>query len=258
MPQFLRRCLAPPSYEGDGETLRHVELLNTILNGSILFVSLLIVGMFIGGAASAMIPLIDASIVAMFVLIRYWLFSGRLHLATVSYTLVGLLGTTVVNGLLGTIRTPSAALYLFWILVAGALFRLKGLMLAVLTSSVAIAALILAENKGWLPIPNYSVGLTQWVAYTGLFVLSAALTYHSSELTRRALTQAEREVLQRKQTEVELIAAKNRLKGTLDALPDILFEIDAQGVVLDYRSSSADLLMVPPDVHAPEVFRVSV
>lgn len=57
-----------------------------------------------------------------------------------------------------------------------------------------------------------------------------------------------RDITQRKQTEVELIAAKSKLQGMLDALPDLLFEIGPDGVIHDYRSPRSDLLAVAPEV----------
>lgn len=247
MSTFISRWFAPPSLDGDGETLRRAALLNTILIGSILFLLLLIAGIFLGSNTPQKIVPINLVMIAAFVLSRRWLFAGRVDLAAVATSLVGLIGITVVVIHLGTIRTPTAANYLFWILAVGALFRLKGLLLAVLTASLAILGLIFAENAGWLPAPEHSVGVTQWIAYSTLFALSAGLTYHTNQFTRRALAQAEREVRQRQQTEVELIAAKNGLRGMLDALPDLLFEVDIDGVIYDYRSPRSDLLAVPAE-----------
>lgn len=244
----MSRWFSPPSFEGDGETLRRAALLNTILIGSILFLSLLIVGIFLGSNTPQKIAPINLIMILAMVLIRRWLFAGRVELAAVATSLVGLVGITVVTAHLGTIRTTTAANYLFWILAVGALFRLKGLVLAVLTASMAILGLILAENAGWLPAPEHSVGVTQWIAYTTLFALSAGLTYHTNHLTRRALAQAEREVVQRQQTQRELIAAKNGLRGMLDALPDLLFEVDGEGRIYDYRSPRSDLLAVPAEM----------
>ena len=43
-----------------------------------------------------------------------------------------------------------------------------------------------------------------------------------------------------------LIAANNQLKTTLDAMPDLLFEIDLHGRYLDYHSPQTELLAAPP------------
>ena len=40
---------------------------------------------------------------------------------------------------------------------------------------------------------------------------------------------------------------RDKLEATLDALPDILFEVDLEGRIHDYRSSRDELLYVPPE-----------
>ncbi len=42
-------------------------------------------------------------------------------------------------------------------------------------------------------------------------------------------------------------AARNQLQATLNALPDLLFEVDAEGFILDYHTHRYDLLAVPPE-----------
>ncbi len=51
----------------------------------------------------------------------------------------------------------------------------------------------------------------------------------------------------RKWAEEELRSSHERLVATLNALPDIMFEIDAVGRILDYRTPENDILYVPPD-----------
>ncbi|WP_235585277.1 PAS domain S-box protein [Thiomicrospira sp. XS5] len=51
-----------------------------------------------------------------------------------------------------------------------------------------------------------------------------------------------------KTSQKALETARNELKATLDALPDLLFEVDLSGVIHSYHSSEADHLYVSPDV----------
>jgi PAS domain S-box-containing protein len=53
------------------------------------------------------------------------------------------------------------------------------------------------------------------------------------------------DISERKQIEFELLAQKARLLATLDALPDLLFEADADGRIYNYHAHRADLLAVP-------------
>lgn len=48
-----------------------------------------------------------------------------------------------------------------------------------------------------------------------------------------------RDITQRKQAEAELIATKNKLQAMLDALPDLLFEVSAEGRIHTYHSPSS-------------------
>ena len=61
--------------------------------------------------------------------------------------------------------------------------------------------------------------------------------------------------------EAELLASKNlisdatqRLQATLDALPDLLFEVDGDGRIHQYHSHRTDLLAAPPEVFIGRLF----
>lgn len=51
---------------------------------------------------------------------------------------------------LGTIRTPTTSAYFLMVLVAGILFKWKGIVVSTLISSLAVLVIILAENAGKL------------------------------------------------------------------------------------------------------------
>ncbi len=55
------------------------------------------------------------------------------------------------------------------------------------------------------------------------------------------------DITSRKQTELELKKAHERLEATLDALPDILFTVDKKGTILDFRAPEPELLAVKPE-----------
>ncbi|MDP2007902.1 MAG: PAS domain S-box protein [Rubrivivax sp.] len=58
----------------------------------------------------------------------------------------------------------------------------------------------------------------------------------------------ERDVSDRKRTEAQAREAQEALAATLDAVPDLLFELDIEGRVHVYHSPRSDLLYVPPEV----------
>ena len=56
------------------------------------------------------------------------------------------------------------------------------------------------------------------------------------------------DVTEQYRTAAELEATKNHLQATLDAIPDLLFEVDVHGQVLAYHAHRSNLLGASPDV----------
>jgi diguanylate cyclase (GGDEF)-like protein/PAS domain S-box-containing protein len=55
------------------------------------------------------------------------------------------------------------------------------------------------------------------------------------------------DITEKKQAELEVMAARDRLQATLDALPDLLFEVGLDGRIYRYHSHQSDLLAAPPE-----------
>ena len=78
-----------------------------------------------------------------------------------------------------------------------------------------------------------------------LFVVATAVLLFG--LIARLVAQVNA-ALQAAQThQTELLSTQNRLQATLDAMPDLLFELSADGVIHHHHSSRADLLAAPPE-----------
>jgi len=56
------------------------------------------------------------------------------------------------------------------------------------------------------------------------------------------------DISERKKSQRAKEALQNKLQATLDALPDLLFEADAEGRIFTYHTHRSDLLAAPPDV----------
>jgi len=56
------------------------------------------------------------------------------------------------------------------------------------------------------------------------------------------------DITERKQMENVIKAARNQLQATLNALPDLLFEVDSEGRIFSYHSPRSDLLAAPAEV----------
>ncbi|HCS63540.1 MAG TPA: diguanylate cyclase [Cellvibrio sp.] len=93
---------------------------------------------------------------------------------------------------------------------------------------------------GWINV--WRLGGEILVALT----LSLLLAYQTWLM---AMLQRQRRSLQDAVSEQtrELLSARAHLQATLDAIPDLLFDIDLDGVIHNYHTNQPDLLTVPPE-----------
>src|SRR5450830_113180 len=207
----IKRWLAPPVFEGAEEKTRQASLINMVCITSLAFTLAVMVGALIGGKTPISTMIIDLVECAVTLQFRRWLRSGRVMLARVGMVIFGLVFITAVTANIGTIRTPTAAILLFWVLMTGLIFDLRGNVIGTIAASMAVLGLIVAENAGWLRQPFYDVGVTQWVTFTTLFGFTSGLTYYINQGTKSALALARKEIEQRKQAEQSLKAANEEL-----------------------------------------------
>ena len=84
-------------------------------------------------------------------------------------------------------------------------------------------------------------GRTVWIN------LTVALVRDGFERPVHTVAHVE-DITERKRLEQELRSSKGRLRATLDALPDLMFEVDLEGRYHDYHSHRTDLLVAPPEL----------
>ena len=207
----IKRWLAPPVFEGAEEKTHQASLINMVCITSLAFTLTVMVGDLIGGKTPVSTLIIDLVACAVTLQFRQWLRSGRVMLARVGMVIFGLVFITAVTANIGTIRTPTAAILLFWVLMTGLIFDLRGNVIGTIAASMAVLGLIVAENAGWLRQPFYDVGVTQWVTFTTLFGFTSGLTYYINQGTKSALALARKEIEQRKQAEQSLKATNEEL-----------------------------------------------
>ena len=204
MKNLLQGWLAPPVFPGDEEKTRIANLLNTLIITLFISLSLLVPSILIDGNIPLTTLLIDIAMIGITVQFYYWLRRGHIYATGSGLALTGFIFITGLNISLGTIRTPSASAYVFFIILAGMLYDYKGLLSATAASSLAILGLIVAENAGLLPTPNYTVTISQWITYTAVFALTAGLAFQTNRVTRKALQRAEREIAERDRSDQEM------------------------------------------------------
>ena len=190
----VKKWLAPPVFPGEEEKTRRATFLNEFIGINLLFAALIAVAVLLGNNVPIRSQIIVILWLVLLALGWFILHRGRVDFVAFTLSVLSFAFLTGSNISLGTVRTPTTALYAIWILAVGILFRLPGTLIATGTSSLAVLALILAENAGLLPQPNYSVGVTQWLNYSTLFGMTAGMVYYGSRVTRDALAHAENEI----------------------------------------------------------------
>ncbi len=69
------------------------------------------------------------------------------------------------------------------------------------------------------------------------FANQAAIAIHNAQL----LQQAQEEVAERKRAEEEVRHSENKARALLNALPDMMFRLDREGTILDYKADTSEL-----------------
>ena len=227
----LSRWAEPPSFPGDEEKTQNASLCNQAILLSLLFsVVMIATGLLGQNVASRTLAIGGLWVVVLLVM---WRMSHSVYQPLVAPALAGLFFAflTAVNISQGSIRTPSASFYVFWVIMVGLLYKKKGIVLATVFSSLAVLGLILAENAGLLPLLNYSVGVTQWAAYTFLFAITSSAVLHTQKIILQSLSRAEIEIEQRKHIEKSLRLSEYRLRLVSDNAKDVIWVMAPDGKI---------------------------
>lgn len=214
------RWATPPVFEGDLKKTRQASLLNMIALSCLAFIVVVMVGALRDKALPVATLVLDVFALGVIVQFLRWLRSGRVLLARVSMVTFGFAYIVGATASIGTIRTPTAAIFVFWVLMTGLLFGRRGIFVGTAAASAAVAGLIYAQNAGWLHQATYDVGITQWVTFTALFGFTSGLTYQIVQGIESALALAEREIEQRIRTEASLKESEQRYRTLVEWMPE--------------------------------------
>jgi diguanylate cyclase (GGDEF)-like protein/PAS domain S-box-containing protein len=204
LAQFIRRCFMLPTFDLASDIGRRAHLLHTIIISLFIFPIFLFFGALLGGRTPALTFAVIAVAAINALMMRYWLLKGFINLVSYYLIVSTFLFFTLATFSLGTVRSPSAAGYVIIVLIAGLLFEMRGIVLSMACASLAIALLIMAENAGLLPTPDYAVTIVQWVTLTGIFGVTGLLAYFSNSLLHDALDRSKKEIHERMGAELEM------------------------------------------------------
>ncbi|MBC8374731.1 MAG: PAS domain-containing sensor histidine kinase [FCB group bacterium] len=222
MKTQLNHLFAAPVFKGDNENTWKAGLLNAIINISLLIMTLVIIGNIIGGRTPTIVFIVDGLMVGAIVLTRVFLINRKLILASILMTSMATLVVAAAAASLGTIRTPTTSSFIVIIIIAGLLFEKKGVVITTITSSLVVLGLIVAENMGLLPKPDYNVTISQWITYTTLFGFTGVLIYFLFNSRVQALERELNEIEKRKLTE-------GNYRLLINNIPDVTWTSDSSG-----------------------------
>ena len=242
MHERLRRWFASPPIAGDDEKKHRVSLLNATTNTGIIFIVLL----FLGNLFDPLTPLrnffIDLLILAVFLIARHELRKGNIFWVGfgIMSAVFGLMIIAIASE--GTIRAPAVANLVLLVIVSGILFDIYGILISVAACSLAVLALIQAQNSGLLPAPSNAVGLIHWFMLTLTFALTGGLTYFTHLVTLEALKRSKIEIQERERIESVLRVSDMRFRSLFEQTHDAIFILDQNGRHVDANERAADML----------------
>jgi hypothetical protein len=210
-----RSFFAAPVFPGDEARSIRARLLNAILLGNAALMGVCSLATLGQRGLPKYLPGLMMGFALTGLGLRWCVARGWDRAAGAALLVLGFVATTVAVASFGTIRVPITGFYLAFVIGAGLLFRLPGLLLFIGLGSGAIGGLIIAENSGWLPPPNYAVTLTQWIVSTAILATIGGWTFGAMSAISRALERAESELVERRRTETLLRERNDELTRAL-------------------------------------------
>ena len=260
---LLKRWFSPPVFEGDLKRTHRANLLNITTIVPLVVVIPVLFANFLDPQTPIRNFLIDFLVIAAIFYLRHHLYCGKIAFVALSSLVFGFISIIVTVASDGTIRTPATSIFLLWVVMATVLFEWRGLVLSTIATSLAVIGLILAQQAGIMPTPNYKVALIQWFVLTIVTGTTGGLTYVAYQTTQKALTRAEQEIAKREQVEQEL----RKLTRAVEQSPVSIVITNLEGLieyvnprfVQDSGYSSAEVLgknprilktdLTPPETH---------
>ncbi len=241
MRKEFRKWLAPPIFEGDEEKTWRAEILNTSIIITLLVIAFILVGSFLGGRIPKVTFIIEGMMFVSFLSLRSLLLRGNIAFVGRVFLSLGIIFLVGIVASLGTVRGPATVGFLLVIIISGLVFSKNGILLNTIATSLAVLGLIIAENIGILPTPDYVVNITQWVTYTTLFGLTGALTYFSHKTTRQALSRTFVEMSARKASEKALQESEEKFRSLVEQSQDGIALIAQSGIILEWNQGMVDI-----------------
>ena len=238
----FKNFLQAPVYAESDEKKHQAELLNAGLLSMIIAMVIVLPFVLSEQDLPILLKVVDLFIFATGLGLRYWLFHGDIHKVGVVFVTAGIFLITFAIFAVGSINTPTSAMYLFFIVCAGILFNWKGLLSSSLICSILLSGLAYAEIRGWMPGRTYPIEIGELVVYFILYGFIGALSYFSRRIATDALQLSRREIAERKISEARLRESEARFRSLFEQTHDAVFICDLNGNFLTANQRASEML----------------
>lgn len=192
----------PPIFPGEAEKTRAAALLHSMLLACTVSMPFLFLGSLIGGTVRSPALVVMALAFLSGLFLQILLRRGALRLTSWLLVLVLTSSAAVFIYLHGTIRSPSAVIYLILAsLMAGLLINRRAAFLSALFNCALFLGLLAAELKGLLPPPFFAVSITQGLAFVVGSLLTIMLVNQAIRSIDESLALAQRELAEHRQAD---------------------------------------------------------
>jgi PAS domain S-box-containing protein len=249
MSTRIERWFAPPVFPGDVEKTNQARTMNAI---SIYFALALIV------TAVIFVPIFVQSkieswaiILGLFiayVIARHLMFRGQLELARGFIIVITWVIFQLAMMISGGITSPFLFSVMAVTIVIGVLMPARYANLLGM-GSILIVLVLAALTQSNLTPPHFfkPSPLASWFFFSIILVFVSRIVQFVMQTQENALALARRENAAREHAEATLRASQDRNAALLRALPDLYFQINRDGVILDYHAPKDADLYAPPE-----------
>lgn len=230
MKSNLLHWFASPVIAGNEEDKHRVILMNGMINAGILFVLLIFCANLFDRSTPLQNYLIDLLLLGAFLITRRALHKGKLLFAGIGALTLGFVLTIASIVSDGTVRSTAVSLLLLVIIISGIIYKINGIVVSTIASSIAILLLILAQNAGLLHRSDYSVSLLHWFVLTVTFLIVGGIVHFSDQITMQAFKHAKEELRERQRAESELKTTNEELQKRVMEVEKLQVELRTQAL----------------------------
>jgi PAS domain S-box-containing protein len=241
MMMGIKGWLAPPVFPDDEIKTRRAYLLNAALINIGTLIPVLLIGNLIGGRTPLTVFVADLLGLASFLVLRAWMQRGKMRLASISLMVISLVLITASVASLGTVRAPATTMFMLVVITGGLLFGLKGMLITTGVCSLLVGGLIGAEKAGLLATPDYTVTITQWIAYTAILGWTGGLTYSALRVIHQALEQAKKEITEAKRVEREIKESEAKFRALVESSMDAILLTSPDGSIQEANPAACEM-----------------